>query len=127
MSVTKGELIFHGLNNIETQIDYIINDLNLKELYFEIKLIIFEAVSNAFIHGNNGDNSKPILIQWNLKDKLLGIRVTDFGSGFKDLPIYEEINECNVLEEGGRGLFLIRCYTDKMYFEGNTIIMKKYV
>lgn len=127
MPVTKGKLIFHGLDNAENQINCIINDLNLRELYFEIKLIIFEAINNAFIHGNNRESSKPIIIQWHLKDKLLEIYVTDCGNGFKDLQIYEEINELNVLEESGRGLYIIRSYTDEMYFEGNTFIMKKYV
>lgn len=127
MSVDNGKMIFCGLENIEKKIDCIIDDINLKELNFEIKLIIFEAVNNAFIHGNNEDSSKSIWIEWNLKNNLLEICVTDCGSGFKDLPVYDEINELNILEEGGRGLYIIRCYTDEMCFAGNTIIMRKYV
>ena len=52
MLVTKGELIFYGIDNLRENLDDIIKMLNLKKQYFEIKLIIIEAITNAFIHGN---------------------------------------------------------------------------
>lgn len=123
----SGNSIFYGLDNCEEKIENIINILNLDELCFEIKLIIFEALTNAFIHGNKEDKSKPIFLEWYLNDKAMRIYVTDCGYGFNELSILKKIDKNNILEEGGRGLYIIKNYTDEMHFCGNTIIMTKYV
>ena len=102
MSVTKGEAVFYGVDNISKKLDNIIKPLNVDKHYFEIKLIMSEAVNNAFIHGNNNDKNKPISVQWEVQDNFLRIDVTDCGNGFKDLKIYQEINENNIFDERGR-------------------------
>lgn len=127
MEVTKGKLVFYGVDDINENLDNIIKALNIKKQYFEIKLIMVEAVNNAFIHGNNSDKNKPIAIQWEVKENLLIVSVTDCGSGVTVLKNYEEMDEDNILDESGRGLYLINCYTDEMKFEGSSIIMKKYL
>jgi len=127
MVVTKGEVVFYGIDDISKKLDNIIKTLNVDKQYFEIKLIMSEAVNNAFIHGNNSDKNKPISIQWEVKENFLRINVTDCGSGFKDLKIYREINEDNLFDERGRGLYIIGIYTDEVQFKGSSIIMKKYL
>lgn len=127
MSVTEGKVLFYGVDNISEKLDVIIESLSLKKQYFEIKLIIVEAVNNAFIHGNNSDKNKSISLQWKLKENLLIVSVTDCGYGIKNLINYKEINEDNILEDCGRGLYIISCYTDEMEFKDNSIIMKKYL
>ncbi|HEY5524992.1 MAG TPA: ATP-binding protein [Clostridium sp.] len=127
MLVNKGELIFYGVDDITENLDNIIKALNIKKQCFEIKLIIVEAVNNAFIHGNNSDKNKPISIKWELKENVLIVSVTDCGSGVTVLRNYEEVDEDNILGECGRGLYLINCYTDEMKFKGSSIIMKKYL
>ena len=127
MDSTKGRLVFYGIDNIKEDLDNIIKTLNLKKQYFEMKLILFEAVNNAFIHGNNGDENKSITVQWEIREDLLKIEVTDCGCGFKDADCYKELNEDNILEECGRGLYIISCYTDGFEFRGSSIIMEKYL
>lgn len=127
MTVSEGNKVLYGVDDLDSQIDSIIEALNLKKQYFEVKLIMFEAVTNAFIHGNKRDKNKPISLKWNSKDNLLRIYVTDCGSGFKDLPIYKKIDEDDILEEGGRGLYLINSYTDQVEFKNSSIIMKKHI
>ena len=127
MLVTEGKALFYGVDNISEKLDSIIKTLNLEEQHFEIKLIIVEAINNAFIHGNKSDKNKPISVQWELKEKLLSVAVTDCGAGIEDLKKQKEINQDNILEECGRGLYIISCYTDEMKFEGSSIIMKKYL
>ena len=65
MLVTEGKVLFYGVDNISEKLDVIIKSLNLKKQYFEIKLIIVEAVNNAFIHGNNSDKNKSISFSGN--------------------------------------------------------------
>ena len=40
---------------------------------------------------------------------------------------HKEINEDRILEESGRGLYIISSYTDEMEFKDNSIIMKKHI
>ena len=127
MSIIEGKVSFYGVDNISEKLDIIIQSLKLKKYYFEIKLIIIEAVNNAFIHGNNSDKNKPISLQWELKENFLIVSVTDCGYGIKSLINYNEINEDNILEECGRGLYIISSYTDEMEFKDNSIIMKKHI
>lgn len=127
MPVANGKVVFYGIDDISNTLDNIIKTLNTKEQYFEIRLIMFEAVNNAFVHGNNSDKNKPISIYWEIKESFLRIDVTDCGYGLNDLKIYREITEDNILDERGRGLYIIDNYADEVQFEGSSIIMKKYL
>jgi serine/threonine-protein kinase RsbW len=125
MSFAKGEVVFYGVDNISEKLDSILKTLNLKKQYFEIKLIMSEAVNNAFMHGNNSNKNEPIHVKWEVKENLLRLEVTDCGCGIKNIECYKEINENNILNECGRGLYIINSYVDEMKFNGSSIIMKK--
>lgn len=125
MQNTKGEVVFYGVDDINSKLENILKDLNLKEQSFETKLILSEAINNAFIHGNKGDKEKSIYVQWNLSKEILTLTVTDCGEGIAGEDIFREVGEDNLLEESGRGLYIIRSYTDELIIEGNSIIMKK--
>lgn len=126
MSETKGEVLYYGIDNISEKLDGIIQSLNLKKQCFEIKLIIIEAINNAFIHGNKKDENKSICIKWQLEESILEIIVTDCGDGVEELANYNSEND-DILAESGRGLQIINCYSDSVEFKGNSIIMKKYL
>jgi len=126
MSRTKGELLFYGIDNISEKLDGIIQSLNLEKQCFETKLIIIEAVNNAFIHGNKKDKNKSICIEWQVEECLLKVSVTDCGDGVETLTNYNYEND-DILAESGRGLQIINCYSDSVEFKGNSIIMKKYI
>ena len=129
MPRNEGEVLFYGLEGIDKKLDNIISTLNLDKQNFEIKLIMMEAITNAFFHGNNSkeDKLKLVCLHYELKDNLLLIEVTHCGESFKNISIPKEINDEDLLKESGRGLYLIGCYTDEVKFKGNSIIMKKYV
>lgn len=123
----SGKELFYGLENVAIRLDEIVRKLNVKQQCFEIKLIMMEAITNAFIHGNNSDASKPIELHYELKNNLLSIEVSDCGNGFKNISISKKINEDDIFKESGRGLYIISCYVDDIQFKSNSIIMKKYV
>ncbi|WP_238915650.1 ATP-binding protein [Clostridium sp. YIM B02555] len=125
MQNTKGEVVFYGVDDINSKLENILKDLDLKEQSFETKLILSEAINNAFIHGNKGNKEKSIYVQWNLSKEILTLTVTDCGEGIVGEDIFREVDEDNLLEESGRGLYIIRSYTDEVIIEGNSIIMKK--
>lgn len=125
MFETQDRFVFYGIENISEKLDDIISKLNVEEKYFEIKLIMSEAITNAFVHGNKRDKSKPIIVMCKKEKDFLKIKVQDCGKDKKKLALKREINEDFLLEESGRGLYIISIYTDEVKFEDNSIVMKK--
>lgn len=125
MLATANQFIFYGIDNISKDLDSIIKSLDVKNKSFEIKLILSEAITNAFIHGNNRDKSKPIVVIWKKEKDYLNIRIEDCGKNKENLRLNKDVDENSILEESGRGLFIISAYTDEVKFEDNCIVMKK--
>ena len=125
MLATANQFIFFGIDNISKDLDSIIKSLDVKNKSFEIKLILSEAITNAFIHGNNKDKSKPIVVIWKKEKDYLNIRIEDCGKNKENLRLNKYIDENSILEESGRGLFIISAYADEVKFEDNCIVMKK--
>lgn len=123
MCIIEGERVFYGIGNINNKLDGIIEALKLKKYVFEIKLIISEAITNAYIHGNKSDNTKAISVSWIVKNNNLCIKVKDSGDSNEEL--FVDKNNYDLLSESGRGLFIISAYSDEVYFKDNTITMKK--
>ena len=98
----------------------------------EIKTIVGEAVSNAIIHGYNGDRGCLVKVKAYIKDDLLTIYVIDKGQGIQDSekarqPMFTSKKE---LEHAGMGLSIIEALCDEMTIEsslelGTQLIMKK--
>lgn len=122
---TTNEVILYGIDNISEKLDGIIHSLNLEKQCFEIKLIMSEAIANAFIHGNNKDRDKPIIVECKLENNFINISVKDTGKENLTLKTNKEIDEDDILSEGGRGLFIISAYTDEAEFKDGCLIMKK--
>ncbi|PKD43144.1 ATP-binding protein [Rhodohalobacter barkolensis] len=84
-------------------------------------LLLSEAVDNAIQHGNQYDPEKNVTIEIFINGKEIMAKVTDEGEGFdmekakKANPIDEE----NLLNPGGRGIFIIQELSDSMEFSNN--------
>ena len=98
----------------------------------EIKTVVGEAVSNAIIHGYNGDKGCLVKVKAYIEDDLLTIYVIDKGQGIQDIekarqPMFTSKKE---LEHAGMGLSIIEALCDEMTIEsslelGTQLIMKK--
>lgn len=60
-----------------------------------------------------------------IEDNLLSVIVKDCGQGFENINLHKKIDEENILDESGRGLYIISCYTDELILDGSSIIMRK--
>jgi serine/threonine-protein kinase RsbW len=117
--------ILYGIDNLN-QISAEISNLLKNSLDdFDLKLILSEALSNAFIHGNKKDKSKPIYLCFTLKGNLIKFEIKDAGAASGEFIIPDEISEENILNDHGRGLFLLKCFTDSIEFKNNTLILTK--
>lgn len=127
METVQKEVMFCGLGNHQVIIEDIIQELELEPYAFDIRLILMEAVTNAYYHGNLSDCTKPITIRYLLCGGLLNLQVEDSGDGERNLLIPQEIGDGELLEDGGRGLYLIRCFSDSVEMIRNTMFISKNV
>lgn len=125
MEAAENSYILYGLRMHTDIIDEIVKKLSAGEQAFEIRLILTEALNNAFCHGNGCDESKPIYLKYSMVNGMMTFEVKDCGPGYPCVTIPENISDTDLFAENGRGLFLIRCYTDEMSLSGNTILMRK--
>ena len=123
MAVCVKEVVLFGLDHHQGLIDGIIRDLGpeVEQVAFDVKLILAEAVTNAYFHGNGEDCTKPIYIRYSLDGSHLNLQVEDTGgkSGYRDIPL--DIDESRLLDEGGRGLYLIRSFSDHVEITINIV------
>ena len=80
-------------------------------------LLASEAVTNAIEHGNDSDPTKKVIIDFRLNGKRAELWVEDEGEGFKREDIADPLDTENLLEDGGRGIFLIERLADEVAYE----------
>jgi serine/threonine-protein kinase RsbW len=75
-------------------------------------MAIRECAVNAVVHGNRYNLNKKVHMTIARSPAHLTIRIVDQGEGFelKDLP--DPLAEENLLRHSGRGIFIIRAFTD---------------
>lgn len=89
------------------------------EDYSRIMLTLSEAVTNAILHGNKENPEKKVTVIGKLQKSTLVITVKDEGEGFEPDSIPDPLKEENLLNIGGRGVYLIEEYADELKFEEN--------
>lgn len=86
--------------------------LDAEECTF-VGVAVREAVVNAFSHGRS---LAPTRIGLHLTDDALVITVRDQGPGFDPGQVPDPLAEENLGRGGGRGLFYMRRFTDRVSF-----------
>lgn len=104
------------------------NGLNENEMD-NLAIAVTEAVNNAIIHGNKGDKSKNVQIDFVFaKDEII-VAVKDEGNGFNPKKVKNPLAPENLLKASGRGIFILKQLMDEVGFKfessGTTTIMKK--
>lgn len=121
---TKKEIIldssFEEVERLESYVNELQDwaDFNDDD-YARIMLTLSEAATNAIIHGNKENPQKEVTINSRLTNGRLIISVKDEGAGFNPSNIPDPLKEENLLNVGGRGVYLIREYADDLQFEEN--------
>ena len=95
---------------------------------FSIHLALEEALVNAVKHGNKGDESKKIKIEYVISDRRLDIFITDEGAGFNPDKLPDPRIGDNLYKPCGRGVLLMRSYMDLVEYNetGNQVHMVKF-
>jgi len=113
---------FDEMNRLEPYVNELKNWAQFGEEDFNrIMLTLSEAVNNAILHGNDEDPDKQVHINSILdnENKLLKISVEDEGDGFDPDELPDPLKEENLMNESGRGVYLIEQYADDIQFTKN--------
>lgn len=112
----------YGVSDSHRVIDDLLALCPCESDHFPTALVMAEALTNAFVHGNRGDITKPILLTACVSTSYLKIRVEDCGQGATGQELLTK-TEPDPWREGGRGLFLMKHYADDVVFERNTVVI----
>lgn len=106
-----------NLRKVEKVIDEISSEYKIGEdQYGNILIAALEAANNAILHGNKLDEKKNVNITFLISEKILKIRVEDFGNGFDYLNIPDPTAPENLENVNGRGIFLMEKLSDSIEF-----------
>lgn len=122
------KFILYGLNEYKQTIDKIISDLNVhddQDECFDIRLILTESLTNAFKHGNKGREDKPIYLRYTYDGVYIKFEIEDTGTGYVNVNVPDQVMDENMLNDCGRGLFLIKSIADRVELINNKMIIQK--
>ena len=93
---------------------------------FGVELAVREAVTNAVLHGNQRDESKPVEVGLSGTEAELVITVRDRGAGFDPEAVADPTAAENILKASGRGILFMRTFMDEVTWErppeGGTLV-----
>jgi serine/threonine-protein kinase RsbW len=94
---------------------------------FAIRLSVEEAVINGLKHGNGGDETKEVRIDYKVTPQEVLVSIEDEGRGFNPDAVPNPLAAENLERPSGRGVFLMRCYMTWVQFNdrGNRVTMCK--
>lgn len=118
---------FDQINRLESFLKQLQKEAGFDDqLFSQIRLALNEAVTNAIVHGNKEDASKTVHISASHDNNMLEISVRDEGAGFEPSSLPNPLDNENLLKESGRGVFLIKQYSDEVTFSngGRTLTMR---
>ena len=97
-----------------------------EDALFGVEMAVREAVTNAVLHGNRQDESKPVEVGLSGTQARLVITVRDRGAGFDPAAVADPTAEENILKTSGRGILFMRTFMDEVTWErppeGGTLV-----
>lgn len=112
--------LIENIKIIESFIDNARENFEINDdIYGNIMISVTECISNAIIHGNQGDKNKLVHLELALEDELLLFTIQDEGDGFDYNELKDPTAPENIEKPGGRGIFLIKHLSDDVKFEEN--------
>jgi len=114
------------LRVVETLVDTLSKKLGIPdEVYGKILISTVEAVNNAILHGNKGETSKLVTVNFTADGNMFDVTVTDQGEGFKYDTLPDPTDPSNIENLHGRGVFIMRSLADNIEYNeaGNEVKM----
>jgi serine/threonine-protein kinase RsbW len=115
------------LRVVETIVDTLSKKLGVSdEVYGKILISTVEAVNNAILHGNKGNVSKIVKVNFAADGSLFDVTVIDEGEGFEYNNLPDPTDPENIENLHGRGVFIMRSLADVIEYNecGNEVKMR---
>lgn len=97
-----------------------------EEAAYGVDMAVREAVTNAVLHGNRGDESKSVEVEFRASQSAVEISVRDQGEGFDPAGVPDPTDPQNVLKTSGRGILFMRTFMDEVQWSpaegGGTLV-----
>ena len=106
----------------DLEFDFLMDD----EKYADILISLTEAVNNAIIHGNKGDESKKVHIYVREKADGVAVCVTDEGAGFNHTRVPDPTCADKLECCGGCGVYIMKSLADEIVFAENGSSVEMY-
>lgn len=99
---------------------------------YELAMAVRESVINAVVHGNCYSRKKKVRLNIRQEPDRLVVSVADEGKGFDPSKVPDPLAPENLLNQSGRGLLLIRAFTDEVSVrtlqpQGTEFVLVKYL
>lgn len=88
-----------------------------EDLVQALQIAVIEAGTNAVQHGNVFSDAKSVRFEFSVTPGEVAIQVDDYGEGFDPSRVADPTDAAHLLDEHGRGLFLMRSLMDEVAFE----------
>jgi len=82
----------------------------------DLGIVTTELVNNAIHHGNKNDPDKLVYIVFTVNEEKIELKILDQGGGFNPDKLKDPLAPENLLNESGRGIFLIKNLMDGLEF-----------
>ncbi len=96
----------------------------------KIGMAVRESIVNAVVHGNRYNRHKKVHLNVACGNARLTVTIGDQGEGFDPEHVPDPVAEPNLLQQSGRGLFLIRAFVDEFHVRplnpGTEVTLIKY-
>jgi serine/threonine-protein kinase RsbW len=109
--------LFDMIDLVQAVCDQLARHLGLDEdSQHWVGVAVRESVINAIKHGNKGDPSKLVTVEFAMAPAVspceLAIKVRDRGEGFDPEQLADPLAPENLLKSSGRGIFFMRSFMD---------------
>ena len=113
------------INRVCEAVQGYLDAIDQGQMFFEVTLLLREALVNAVVHGSQGDESKWIDVDLSIEGKDLVMDVQDQGPGFAWKEQMQQ--DMTTTEDHGRGLGIFQAYANEVQYneKGNKVTLRK--
>ena len=97
---------------------------HIKKITGDLLIVLGEVFNNVLFHAHKGNPGKKLHLLWSIRNQILQMIFKDAGEGFDVDAIlnYDSTCDANIEIPDGRGLLLIRHFSQAEWSEGGTKI-----
>lgn len=108
---------YEALEDIVNETSAFVEEHLDEETGYNVMLLVSEAVTNAIEHGNQMEACKQVHVDVRVLTDRIEVSVEDEGVGFNRDQVDHPLDDENLLEDSGRGLFLLETLAREVHYE----------